>query len=200
VHDESSPEPLGVIAGWPYYRAKLFAEQAAQAAGAIILNPSLLLGPGDTEMSSTGSVKLLLDGALPAVPGGGLSFVDVRDVAEAVALALEHGRPGERYLLGAANLTLAEYYARLARIADLPAPRITLPAVGGRLLGWLPLGVKQAIADRFGADTFELEMASHFWYLDSRKAEQELGWTPRDPGETLADTVQDLRARAGPGT
>ena len=195
VHDEDSPEPLAVIGGWPYYRAKLFAEQAALAGGAISINPSLLLGPGDTEMSSTGSVKLLLDGSLLVVPGGGLSFVDVRDVAEAVALAIEHGTPGERYLLGAANLSLADYYARLARIADLPAPKLTLPAVGGRMMGWLPLGVKQAVADRFGADTFELEMASHYWYLDSSKAERDLGWSPRDPGETLADTVRDLRTR-----
>lgn len=196
VHDESSPEPLAVISGWPYYRAKLFAEQAALAGGAISLNPSLLLGPGDADGSSTGSVKLLLDGALPMVPGGGLSFVDVRDVADAVALALENGTPGERYLLGAANLTLADYYGRLARIAELPAPRLKLPAVGGRMMGWLPLGVKRAVADRFGADTFELEMASHWWYLDSAKAHRELGWSPRDPSETLADTVRDLRARS----
>ncbi len=195
VHDEDSPEPLAVIKGWPYYRAKLFAEHAALARGAIVVNPSLLLGPGDTELSSTGSVKLLLDGQLPAVPGGGLSFVDVRDVADDIALALEHGTPGERYLLGAANLTLADYYARLARIAELPAPKMTIPAVGGRLMGWLPVGVKQAVADKFGADTFELEMASHYWYLDNAKAQRELHWSPRDPGETLGDTVRDLRSR-----
>ena len=196
VHDEGSPEPLDVIKGWPYYRAKLFAEQAALKAGAIVVNPSLLLAPGDVDGSSTGSVQLLLDGSLPAVPAGGLSFVDVRDVAEAVALALEKGTPGERYLLGAANLPRRDYYARLARIAELPEPRWTVPRAGGRLMGWMPASIKTAVADRFGADPFELEMASHFWYLDASKARDELGWAPRDPGETLADTVADLRSRA----
>ncbi len=38
-------------------------------------------------------------------------------------------------------------------------------------------------------------MAGHTWYLDNRRARQELGWEPRDPGETLADTVDDLRTR-----
>ena len=39
------------------------------------------------------------------------------------------------------------------------------------------------------------EMAQCFWYLDASKAERELGWRARDPGETLHDTVEDLRAR-----
>ena len=39
-------------------------------------------------------------------------------------------------------------------------------------------------------------MASHFWYVDSRKAEDELGWTPRDPMQTLLDTVRFIRGEA----
>ena len=38
-------------------------------------------------------------------------------------------------------------------------------------------------------------MSQYFWYLDSAKAEAELGWSSRDPMETLADTVEDLRMR-----
>ena len=40
-----------------------------------------------------------------------------------------------------------------------------------------------------------VEMAQCFWYLDSSKAERELGWSARDPNATLLDTVEDLRAR-----
>ena len=35
-------------------------------------------------------------------------------------------------------------------------------------------------------------MASHYWYVDARKAQTELGWSPRDPSHTLSDTVNDL--------
>ena len=38
-------------------------------------------------------------------------------------------------------------------------------------------------------------MAQHYWYVDSTRAEHELGWKARDPMVTLADTVADLRAR-----
>jgi dihydroflavonol-4-reductase len=37
-------------------------------------------------------------------------------------------------------------------------------------------------------------MAEHYWWIDSRKAEAELGFVARDPALTLADTVAYLRA------
>jgi dihydroflavonol-4-reductase len=38
-----------------------------------------------------------------------------------------------------------------------------------------------------------VEMAEYFWYLDSAKAMRELKFTPRDPGETLQDTITYIR-------
>jgi hypothetical protein len=35
-------------------------------------------------------------------------------------------------------------------------------------------------------------MSRHYWYLDSTRAETELGWSARDPQETLADTIEDI--------
>ena len=39
----------------------------------------------------------------------------------------------------------------------------------------------------------EVEQAEYFWYFDSSKAEEELGFAPRDPQETLQDTITYLR-------
>ncbi len=36
-------------------------------------------------------------------------------------------------------------------------------------------------------------MADYFWYLDSSKAQRELDFAPRDPAETLHDTVVYVR-------
>jgi dihydroflavonol-4-reductase len=44
-------------------------------------------------------------------------------------------------------------------------------------------------------DATTLDMAHYYWYVDATRAEEELGWQPRDPITTLADTVKDLRAR-----
>jgi dihydroflavonol-4-reductase len=202
VATEDDPPPLGIIGRWPYYRAKLFAEQSALAASSaklevICVNPSLLLGPGDERGSSTGDVRLFLEGGVAAVPAGGLSFVDVRDAAEAMRLAMDRGRPGERYLVGACNLTMREFLGRLARIARMKEPMFSLPRsrefvrVGAEFARRLALrmGVRSPI------DPVTAEMAQFFWYLDASKAHSQLGFRARDPNITLHDTIVDLRAR-----
>jgi len=190
VASESDETPLGIINRWPYYRAKLFAERAALERRAVCVSPSLLLGPGDRAGSSTEDVRLFLERKIPAVPPGGLSFVDARDAAEAMRLAMEKGEPGERYLVGACNITLREFFARLERVSGVKAPWLPMP----RLPRDLVRAGSKAI-ERFGIDPVSLDMAQFFWYVDSSRAESVLGWKPRDPTETLADTVADLRAR-----
>jgi dihydroflavonol-4-reductase len=202
VATEDDPAPVGIVSRWPYYRAKLYAERAALGRNrpgfaVVCVNPSLLLGPGDLRGSSTEDVRLFLEKAVWFVPGGGLSFVDVRDAAEAMRLAMDAGRPGERYLVGACNLTVADFFARLERVSGVAAPRI--PAPRSRRAARFGARLFQSVAARVGleasVDAETADMASCFFYLDPAKAERELGWTARDPNETLRDTVEDLRAR-----
>ena len=205
VATEEDEAPIGLLGRWPYYRAKLFAERAALARNGdalqvVCVNPSLLLGPGDSRGSSTQDVRLFMEGRIPVVPAGGLSFVDARDAAEAMYLAMKRGRPGQRYLVGACNLTLADFFGRLARISNVPAPWLPMPR--SRQVVTFGASVVQRLAARaglaglvMGIDPVAAEMAQCFWYLDANKASRELGWTARDPNETLFDTVQDLRAR-----
>ena len=202
VGTEADPTPIGLISRWPYYRSKLFAERTALERNrpgfeVISINPSLLLGPGDLKGSSTEDVRLLLERAVPAVPAGGLSFVDVRDAAQAMLLAMDRGQPGARYLVGACNLSVADFFGRLARISGVPAPWLPLPR--SRRIAGLGARLIEGLAARVGVptrvDPVSVEMAQVFWYLDSTRAEQQLGWSARDPGATLHDTVADLRGR-----
>jgi dihydroflavonol-4-reductase len=131
------------------------------------------------------------------VPSGGLAFVDVRDAARALLAALERGRAGERYLVSAKNLTIAAFFARLSRISGVPAPLVRMPR--GRALA---VGAHRALAGALrwigrepSLDEISVEMAQCYWYCDTAKAERELAFRPRDAGETLRDTVEDLVAR-----
>lgn len=199
--DESAPDVTQTVATWPYYRCKKISEEAALSQHepgvfeVICLNPSLLLGPGDRPGGqSTAPVRALLEGSLPLVPGGTVAFVDVRDVAEAVSRALTRGPGGQPLLLNAANWSWKDFYDRLARTAGREGPVGRLPARSTqKLLSWLP---KLGERDGFGLDTRisreELELASHHWSVDASRARRELGWRPRDPLQTLADTVADL--------
>jgi dihydroflavonol-4-reductase len=196
--DESWPVPMDIISRWPYYASKVYQERVALEhfaggkARLVILNPSLLLGPGDERLSSTKVVLDFLARKINAVPSGGLSFIDARDAAKAFRLAMERAEHGERYLLGAANWTFEKFFGRLERLTKTPAPRFSLPSklaiTGAQAVHALYRHWKLASP----VEPASVEMAEYFWYLDSSKASRELDFTPRDPAETLLDTVNYL--------
>jgi dihydroflavonol-4-reductase len=204
IGTEEDDYPLEVVGRWPYYLSKIYEEKLAleycrqHALPLVVLNPSLLMGPGDERLSSTWTVMKYLQGEIPALPGGGLSFVDARDAADAFVQALTRGQPYERHLMGV-NLSLADFYHRLERLTGAPAPRLRLPSkanvLGARLLERVAKwrGVEPAL------DPQEVEIGEHFFYLDASKAERELGFRARDIHETLSDTVQYLYTRVAPG-
>ncbi len=199
VPDESYPPPMEIISRWPYYASKTYQEVAAlevfngNGRRLVIMNPSLLLGPGDDRLSSTKVILDFMARKISAVPSGGLSFVDVRDAAQAFRVGMKKGRHGERYLLGAANWNFERFFGRLARLTKVAAPRFALPSQfmikGSKLVDSLFRQWDMASPVEPGA----VEMAQYFWYLNCAKAARELGFKPRDPGETLHETVVYLR-------
>lgn len=202
VLTETAPPPQDLVARWPYYRSKLYAEKAALLLNApdfevVSVNPSLLLGPGDVLGSSTGDIVKFLEGRVPMIPAGGLSFVDARDAAVTMLAAMQKGRAGERYLLGAKNLTFDEFFSMLERVSGVKGPSLKAPK--SLLLARAGADIMERVSKRMKTeapvDRISAEMSQHFWYLDAKKAKRDLGFSPRDAVETLSDTVKDLRAR-----
>src|SRR5438128_4618709 len=199
IPDENYNPPLDIIARWPYYASKAYQEMAAlerfngKGLRLVIMNPSLLLGPGDDRLSSTKVILDFMELKISAVPNGVLSFLYVRDTAKALIAAMKKGRHGERYLLGAANWTFERFFGRLERLTKISAPKLALPSklmvTGSRVVDSLFKQWNFASPVEPGA----IEMAQYFWYLNCNKAARELSFKPRDPGETLHDTVVYLR-------
>ena len=199
IFDETFPPPLDLLTRWAYYASKYYQERTAienfsgDGRRLIILNPSLLLGPGDDRLSSTKPVLDHLARKIPYCPGGGLSFVDVRDAAAAFVAALDKGNSGERYLLGSANMTFAEFFGRLERLSGIAAPKLKVP----KALATAGTNFINSLYQHWGKESpvssAEVDQAEHFWYFDSSKAEGELGFAPRDAQETLASTVRYLQ-------
>jgi dihydroflavonol-4-reductase len=202
IPDERAPYPLELVASFPYYLSKIYQEKLALERGrtlgleVVVVNPSLLLGPGDARGSSTGDVRRFLDGKMPVMPRGGINFVDVRDAAAATVSAIERGVPFERYLLGGPNWTFEELFARIGRVAGLRRMTVPLPAQVQTRAAAIWENVVRATGRRPALDAASVEMGQLFWYCDATKATSVLGLSTRDPQETLADTVRDLRARS----
>jgi dihydroflavonol-4-reductase len=199
ILDETAPYAEEIVAGWPYYASKIYQERLAFEHGArlgievVAVNPSLLLGPGDRRLSSTGDVRRFLKKQVPTIPDGGINFVDVRDAATATAAALDRGRAGERYLLGGPNWTTKEFFARLGRVAKINPPRLKLPSSWNKLGASLVEELYRWRGKEPPIERISVEMAEHYWWIDSSKAEGELGFVSRDPQLTLVDTVRYLR-------
>ena len=201
IHNEDSGYSSDVAHKWAYYMSKIEAEKLAldyvkrHDLPIVVVNPALLLGPGDELGSSTGDVALFLEGQIMAMPLGGMCFVDARDVAAGLIGAMRSGRVGERYLLGGANWTFKQIIERVAEISGKRPPKLQ-PSLrfslisAGILRRLFPL-----IGKSFKMDNVSIEMSSYFWYFTSEKAASELGFQARDPMETLRDTVADLLRR-----
>ena len=198
--DETASVPIELIGGWPYYRSKWLQERTLLAAAGsdmevVIVNPSLLLGPGDERLSSTGDVLRFLSGQVSVIPPGGLNFVDVRDVAAGALAAMAKGRNGQRYLLGGHNWSFADFFARLGEVSGAPAPRVRLPRGLYTAGALLTEEVARQIGREPAVDRISREMAACYWYFSSEKATRELGHEPRDGRVTLLETVRWLQGR-----
>jgi dihydroflavonol-4-reductase len=88
-------------------------QEMKEAMRVIILNPSVILGPGSERVASV--VKMIRK--FPVLPMLDYinAFVDVRDVADAVVLALTKGQSGERYLVSAHNESMLEFTRAVLR-------------------------------------------------------------------------------------
>jgi dihydroflavonol-4-reductase len=201
VHDENSGYKNEVVGEWPYYLSKLFAEKLAldyharTGLNVIVVNPSLLLGIGDDRNSSTRDVALFLQGQIKVIPKGGLNFVDVRDVAQGLTLAMRWGKAGERYLMGNVNWTFRQLIEKVAEISGKPAPTMEPPA-GVSLWGARAMRIVYPLLGKnVELDDASVKMSACYWYCDSTKARTKLKFETRDPIETLRDTVEDVHLR-----
>jgi dihydroflavonol-4-reductase len=201
VHDENAGYKHETVGAWPYYLSKIFAEKLAFAYWAqyqlpiVVVNPSLLLGPGDDRHSSTYDVALFLRGQIPAVPLGGLNFLDARDAAAGLIAAMHNGRPGERYLLGGPNWSFRDFLDHLSKVSGVRPPALQ-PSLGLSLASaHLLRRLMPLVGKSFPMDDESIKMSSLFWYCDSTKARKELGFHTCDPVETLRDTVNYIRCR-----
>jgi dihydroflavonol-4-reductase len=168
-----------------YKRSKVLAEGlvvrmvAQDKLPAIIVNPSTPVGAHDVRPTPTGRIIIeAATGKMPAFVDTGLNLVNVEDVALGHLLALDHGRIGERYILGGDNITLQQILAEIASLTGRRPPSVKLP-----LWPLFPLAhAAEAMAQLTGKEPFVtvvgLKMAKNRMFFSSAKATRELGYRP----------------------
>jgi len=167
-----------------YKRSKFLAElEAIKAAAAgvpvVIVNPTAPVGPGDWKPTPTGRIILdFLNGKMPAYVDTGLNLVPVEDCAAGHLLAAEKGRIGERYILGARNMTLKEILDALATITGRSAPRVRLPHAVALAAGYADEFFSRLTGREPRIPVEGVKMSRHRMFVQSDKAERELSYRP----------------------
>jgi dihydroflavonol-4-reductase len=198
--DENTPVSLADMIGH-YKRSKFLAEAEVrrmakeQGLPVVIVNPSTPVGPRDIKPTPTG--RMIVDAAsghMPAYVDTGLNLVHVDDIAIGHLLALERGEIGERYVLGAVNVTLKEILTELAALRGRRPPRIRLPhnlllPVAYLAEAWARMtGLKQPRVTLVG-----VRLAKKRMFFSTEKARRVLGFQPRPIAGALRDAVDWFR-------
>src|SRR5438093_923873 len=183
----------------PYLMSKAAMEKAVLEAAkeglpAVIVNPTVLYGPYDSKPTSGTQILMIARRRMPAYVQGPVNVIDVRDVADGMISAAEHGRTGERYILGNWNTTQKELNAMIARVVGAFAPIIPIPfpvaRYGSRVGDWMFRTVFRRPAPVPG---FFVEMLRHMQQYDCSKAAGELGPATRPVDRAIADAASWFR-------
>ncbi len=190
-----------------YESSKIVAEQEAaqyvrRGLPIVIVNPGRVFGPG--HFSEGNALSLLIDmydrGQAPILLNRGRdigNYVYVDDVVEGLILAMQQGRPGEKYLLGGENLSLKQFFALVDKVSGKRHFQFTIRRPGALSYAWL----QKKRAEWFGVypqitpDWVRVFLTD--WAYTSAKAERELGYRITPIEEAVRRTYQWLlRVRA----
>jgi dihydroflavonol-4-reductase len=192
---EDQDVPAGDVIG-PYCRSKFRAERfafhlARSGAPVVVVNPTLPIGPCDWGRSPP--TQMMLDfclGKRAAHLDGDLNLIDVRDVATGMIAAMERGRPGVRYLLGAENWSIRSVFDYLAKLTGLPESRWRVPYPIALTAAYVSELVADTITGRIPAATVTgVKLTRRRMHFDATRSLSELGITPRPARDSIAQAV-----------
>lgn len=179
----------------PYAHSKFLAEAEVYKAidrglDCVIVNPSVIIGPADLNVISGSLVIEMAARRVPFLPmHGGLTLIDVRDVAMSHLKAAEQGRTGERYLLGTVNLSNHALFKLIAAEVGVPAPKIPVPKGVVLALANVADIARSLNIDLPGeVEGNQLRLSTRNIYYDSTKSWRELHMPTYDIKQSIADT------------
>jgi dihydroflavonol-4-reductase len=179
-----------------YKRSKWQAEREALEAAknglpVIVAMPTTPVGPWDWKPTPTGKIIVdFLNGKMPGYVETGLNFVGVEDCAAGHLLVAERGKIGERYLLGAENLTLKALLDTLAQITGLPAPKLKIPHGLALGVAYAETAFSRLLGREPQIPVEGVKIARHRMFVDASRASRELEFAPSPVADALARAVR----------
>lgn len=178
-------------AKFAYGHSKVLAEQecarfVAQGLNVVMLNPAVVSGPGDLNQITGSSVVEVARGRVPIYPQGGVTVIDVRDVAQAHVAAMERGTSGKRYLLGAEDWTHKMLMHVIADITGVRPPMIVISRQASGVLA-RTVGLLRRAGVELPINSDQVRLSAKNLYFNCRKAWLTFG----EPKISIRQSLQD---------
>ncbi len=156
-----------------YAQSKYAAEREVwrgieEGLNAVIVNPSIILGPGEWSSGSTRLFSAVYKG-MPFYSDGVSGYVDVRDVATIMIRLMESEISGERFVISAEDISYRDLFREIAAQLNVRPPWLKVQPWMGEI-GWRIF----SLFDRSGNYTRETTRAAfkHYYYDNSKITRQ----------------------------
>ncbi len=179
-----------------YAKTKYLAEMevwrgVAEGLSANIVNPSIILGEGDWNKSSTQLFKYVYDENLFYTKGT-INYVDAKDVARAIFDLHESTITGERFVLNAGNISYKDFFEKVALTFNKKSPSIKVAFWMGQI-AWRLEAIRCFYTKNTPLITKETNLSSNSnYYYDNKKIINRISFTFSDLTETLNRVAKGL--------
>jgi dihydroflavonol-4-reductase len=183
----------------PYYISKFRAEQVAldyfkRGLPVVIVNPTNPCGPRDIMPTPNGQLIIsIIKGKLPGYVDGGINVSDIGDTAKGHVLAMEKGKPGEKYVLGNTNVSVKEYFDLIAHLGGGRSPSIRIPKPVAVFSGYLYQLLAEITRKPPVTTAAWVRVGSEYSFWDSTKAVKELGMPQTPIRESIRSAIDWFR-------
>ena len=178
-----------------YYISKFKAEQVAldyfqRGLPVVIVNPTNPCGPRDAAPTPNGQLIInIIKGKLPGYVDGGINVSDIADTAKGHVLAMEKGKPGEKYILGNTNVSVKEYFDLIAQTGGGKSPSMKIPKPAAVFSGYLYQLLAKITRKPPVTTAAWVRVGSEYSFWDSSKAIEELGMPQTPIRESIQGAV-----------
>lgn len=185
-----------------YSESKFFSETEIwrgieEGLDAVILNPSIILGPGNWDSGSSKFFKTIWDG-LKFYTHGATGFVDVKDVVRAMLMLMDESNfekvKNQRYLFNAETVSYRDIFSQIATALGKPAPKY---ATSGLMLelAWRAAAIMSVISGKQALITRETAQSSKNVNLfDGSKITRSIDFKYTPISESIAQTAGFLKS------
>lgn len=157
----------------------------AEGLSAVIVNPSIIMGPGNWDNGSSKMIQQVWNG-LRFYTKGVTGFVDVRDVATIMIELMNSPISNERFLLNAENLSYRDFFKTVAQLLNKKEPTIYASTLLSEL-AWRASAISEIVTNKKPLITRETARNAHKkYYYSNEKITRALGFEFKPLNETLA--------------